>query len=209
MRNVIRIGVLSQPELPKQLEPMIEAIFREQFRKLLSIIGPENMALVSSVECKVRELACVSAVEEGLTLELEPFEIPEKIGDEEAEIKDKIHAILERQPGTTELEECIPEMALTSFCDIVFLVFDKSDPDQSSRLEEILKLFFANEATGARLDKLIIDVNCPRRWSADADGEVYFEYVTRASAPLFISSEVEIPSQLIKQWNDKISAVPH
>ena len=209
MRNVIRIGVLSQPELPKQLEPMIEAIFREQFRKLLSIVGPKNIALVGSVECKVRELACISAVEEGLSLELEPFETPGEGGEEEAEIMAKIHAILEKQPSTTELEERIPEMALTKFCDIMFLVFDKSAPDQSSRLEELHTLFIANKAKDTRLEKLIIDVNCPKRWSADADGEVYFDYVTRASGQLGVSSEVEIPNQLIKEWKDTVSATPH
>jgi hypothetical protein len=209
MRNVIRIGVLSQPDLPKQLEPMIEAIFREQFRKLLSMVGPKNIALVSSVECKVRELACISAVEEGLTLELEPFETPGEGSEEEAEIMAKIHAILEKQPSTTELEERIPEMALAKFCDIMFLVFDKSAPDQSSRLEELHRLFFANKAKDTRLEKLIIDVNCPKRWSANADGEVYFDYVTRASGQLGVSSEVEIPNQLIKEWKDIVSATPH
>ncbi|OSQ51261.1 hypothetical protein [Marivita geojedonensis] len=209
MRNVIRIGVVSQPELPKQLEPMIEAIFREQFKKLLSIVGSKNIALVSSVECKVRELACISAVEEGLTLELEPFETPGEGVEEEAEIMAKIHAILEKQPGTTELKERVPEMALTKFCDIMFLVFDKSLPDQSSRLEELHRIFFANKATGVSLGKLIIDVNCPKRWSADADGEVYFDYVTRASGQLAVSSEVEIPNQLIKEWKDIVSSSPH
>ena len=209
MKNVIRIGVLSQPELPKQFEPMIEAIFRAQFRKLCSIVGPKNIALVSSVECKVHELASISAVEEGLILEIEPFETPKEMDDEEAEIKAKIHAILERQPGTTELDKRISETALTEFCDIMLLVFDKSDPDQSSRLEEIRKLIFVNEATGAELEKLIIDVNCPKRWNADADGDVYFEYVTRASGQLGVSSAVEIPNQLIDQWNDTISTVPH
>ncbi|MCK0102355.1 hypothetical protein [Pseudohalocynthiibacter sp. F2068] len=209
MRNVIRIGVLSQPDPPKQLEPMIEAIFLEQFRKLCSIVGSKNIVLVSSVECKVRELACISAVEEGLILELEPFETPEEIGVEEAEIKTKIHAILEKQPGTTELKERIPEMELTEFCDIMFLVYDRSDPDQSSRFEEMRKRFFLNEAKVARLEKLIIDVNCPKRWSADADGEVYFDYVTRASGQFGVSSEVEIPDKLIRQWVNAIAAIPH
>ena len=181
MRNVIRVGVLSQPELPRQLEPMIEAIFREQFRKLLSIVGPKGIALVSSVDCKVRELACISAIEEGLPLELQPSETPKKFGDKEAEITARIHAILAKQPGTTELEECIPEIALIKICDIMFIVSDKSDRDQSVRFEKVYKLSFFNGAEDGGLEKLVIDVNCPRLWNAEADGEICFDYVTRAS----------------------------
>ncbi len=48
-----------------------------------------------------------------------------------------------------------------------------------------------------------------KRWSADADGEVYFDYVTRASGQLGVSSEVEISNQLIKEWKDTVSATPH
>ena len=76
-------------------------------------------------------------------------------------------------------------------------------------MEELHTLFIANKAKDTRLEKLIIDVNCPKRWSADADGEVYFDYVTRASGQLGVSSEVEIPNQLIKEWKDTVSATPH
>ena len=209
MRNMIRIGILSQSELPKQLEPMIEAIFREQFRKLGSILGSENFALVGSVEGKFGELACISAVEEGLNLELFPFEAPPGLNEEEARVKAKIHAILEKQPGTTKLDENVPETELIEFCDMMIFALDRSSPEQSSRFDTKRDLFFGGDLTDASLEKLLIQVNCPKQWNPDADGEVYFEYITRALGQHGISSEIEIPGNLIRQWANAISAIPH
>ena len=209
MRNVIRIGVLSQPELPEQLEPIIEAIFREQFRKLCSILGPENLSLVGSVEGKFGELACISAVEEGLNLELFPFEAPPELNEEDATIKAKIHAVLERQSGTTQLDEHVPETELIGFCDMMLFVFDASIPDQNSRFGTKRELFFGGELNDASLEKLLIQVNCPQHWSPDADAEVNFEYITRASEPLAFSSKIEIPDKLIRRWANAIAAIPH
>ena len=209
MRNMIRIGMLSQSELPKQLEPMIEVIFREQFRKLSSILGPDNLALVGSVEGKFGELACISAVEEGLNLELFPFEAPAELNEEEARVKAKIHAVLQRQSGTTNLDEHIPEKELIGFCDMMIFAFDGSILEQNSRIGAKRDLFFGGDLTDASLEKLLIQVNCPQQWSPDADGVVYFEYITRPPGQRGISSEIEIPGKLIRQWANAISATPH
>ena len=209
MRSMIRTGVLSQSELPKQLEPMIEAIFREQFKKLGSILGSENLAVVGSVETKFGELACISAVEEGLSLELLPFEAPAELKEEEAGIRQKIHAILERQSQTTQLVEHISETELIGFCDMMIFAFDSSNPDQNSRFETKRTLFFGGDRTNASLEKLLVQVNCPLKWSPDADGEVYFEYITRAQGQRGISSNIEIPGKLIRQWANEISNIPH
>ncbi|AXI54225.1 hypothetical protein SuNHUV7_39370 (plasmid) [Pseudoseohaeicola sp. NH-UV-7] len=209
MRNIIRIGVLSQPELPKQIEPMIETIFREQFRKLNSIIGAKNIATVSSVNCKVSELACICALEEGLNLELEPLDSNAVLDEEELEVRAKIHAVLEKQPQTTQLNESVSEAALIEFSDIIVLVCDRLDSNQMSRFDGIRELFLENDAKEAKMGRLIIDVSCPMRWASDADSEVYFDYLTRAAGQFDVSSEVEIPNQLIKQWKDTISAAPH
>lgn len=209
MRNVIRIGILSQSELPKQLEPMIEAIFREQFRKLSSILGPDNLTLVGSVEGNFGELACISAVEEGLNLELFPFEAPPELNEEEARVKAKIHAVLEKQPGTIKLDENVPETELIELCDMMIFALDGSSPDQSSRFDVKRGLFFGGDLTDASLEKLLIQVNCPKQWTPDADGEVYFEYITIALGQRGISSEIEIPGKLIRQWANAISAIPH
>mgnify|MGYP001817098715 FL=1 len=209
MRSMIRIGILSQSELPKQLEPMIEAIFREQFRKLSSIFGPENLALVGSVEGKFGELACISAVEAGLNLELFPFEASAELNEEEAGVKARIHAVLERQSRTTKLDEQVPETELIGFCDVMISAFDDSNPVQNSRFKSMRDLFFGGDMTDAKLEKLLIQVNCPRQWSPDADGEVHFEYITRIPGRRGISSEIEIPGKLIRQWTNAISAMPH
>lgn len=209
MKSMIRIGIVSQSELPRQFEVMIEAIFREQFRKLSSIFGPENLALVGSVENKFGELACVSAVEEGLILELMPFETPPELNEEEAEIKAKIHAILENQPGTSELDEQVPETELIGFCDIMIFAFNGSNPDQNTRFETKRDLFFGNDLTDARLERLLIELNCPQHWNPNADGEVHFEYITRSPGLPGISSEIEIPGKLIRQWANTISAMTH
>ena len=209
MRSMIRIGILSQSELPKQLEPMIEAIFREQFRKLRSVFGSENLALVGSVEGKFGELACISAVEEGLILEILPLETSLELDEKEVEMKDRIQTILEKQPGTVKLDEHVPEMELIGFCDIMIFAFDGSNPDQKSRFETKRDLFFGNDLTDASLEKLLIQVNSPQHWGPDADGEVHFEYITRAPGQLGISSEIEIPGKLIRQWVNAISVIPH
>jgi hypothetical protein len=206
---MIRIGILSQSELPKPLEPMIETIFREQFRKLGSIFGSENLSLVGSVENKFSELASISTVEEGLNLELFPFEAPPELNEEDARINARIHAILEKQSKTTELDERAPETELIGFCDIMIFVFDSSSSDQNSRFGIKRELFLGRQLPEASLEKLIIQINCPQQWSPDADGEVYFEYITRAPGQLGISSEIEIPEKLIRQWANQISAIPH
>ena len=209
MRSMIRIGILSQSELPKQLEPMIEAIFREQFRKLCSVFGSENLALVGSVEGKFGELACVSAVEEGLILEILPLETSLELDEEEVKIKAKIHTILGNQPGTIKLDEHVSETELFGFCDLMIFAFDGSNPDQSFRFETKRDLFFGNDLIDASLEKLLIQVNSPQHWGPDADGEVHFEYITRAPGQLGISSEIEIPGKLIRQWVNAISVIPH
>ena len=81
--------------------------------------------------------------------------------------------------------------------------------DYLNTLEIMRKLIFANEVANARVEKLVIFVNCPKVFSMDADGEVYFEYFARDPKNLSITSEVEIPNNLIKQWNEKIYSAPH
>ena len=209
MRSMIRIGILSQSELPKPLEPMIETIFREQFRKLSSIFGSENLSFFGSVENKFSELASISTVEEGLNLELFPFEAPPELNEEDARINARIHAILEKQSKTTELDERVPEAELIGFCDIIIFVFDSSSSDLNSRFGIKRELFLGRQLPEASLEKLIIQINCPQQWSPDADGEVYFEYITRAPGQLGISSEIEIPEKLIRQWANQMSAILH
>ena len=209
MRSMIRIGILSQSELPKPLEPMIETIFREQFRKLSLIFGSENLSFFGSVENKFSELASISTVEEGLNLELFPFEAPPELNEEDARINARIHAILEKQSRTTELDERVPEAELIGFCDIIIFVFDSSSSDLNSRFGIKRELFLGRQLPEASLEKLIIQTNCPQQWSPDADGEVYFEYNTRAPGPIGISSEIEIPEKLIRQWANQISAIIH
>ena len=151
MRSMIRIGFLSQSELPKQLEPMIEAIFREQFRKLSSVFGSENLALVGSVESKFGELACVSAVEEGLILEIFPLETSLELDEEEVKIKAKIYTILGNQPGTIKLDKHVSETELIGFCDIMKLAFYGSNQDKNYRFETKRDLFFGNDPIYASL----------------------------------------------------------
>jgi len=40
--------------------------------------------------------------------------------------------------------------------------------------------------------------------SPDADGEVYFDYVVRIPSQRSISSEIEIPEQILRQWKEII-----
>lgn len=209
MGSTIRIGVLSQLELPKQLEPLVKAIFQEQFRKLISIFGSKNLTLVGSVEGRCDELACISAIGEGLILELAPFKEPLGIDEKEAEIQSKVHATLKKQPETTELVKYISDAELIGFCDIMIFAFDKSNLAQRQKFGKMRDELFMSELADTSLDKLLIEINCPQLWSPDADGEVHFEYITRAKGRPGISSEIEIPGKLIQQWVNAISATPH
>jgi hypothetical protein len=148
-------------------------------------------------------------LEEGLNLELEPLDASAALYEEELEVRTKIHAVLEKRPQTTELSESVSEAALIEFSDIIVLVYDRLDSDRMSRFGGIRKLFFGNDAKEANMGRLIIDVSCPMRWTADSDSKVYFEYLTRAPGRRGVFSEIEIPNQLIRQWKDTISAVPH
>lgn len=204
MGPVVRIGVLAQSELPKQLEPLIEAIFREQFGKLNAIVGAEKMTLVGSIEGRFEEMACIAAIEEGLNLELAPLGQSPELSETEAMIKYKIHAILAKQPRATELVSSVPDADLIRLCDIMVFAFDKSNLAQRSKFEEIRDEFLASKLLHASLEKLLIEVNCPEHWSPDADGETYFEYITSASDRIDICSEIEIPERLIQQWANAI-----
>lgn len=206
MGPVVRIGVLAQSELPKQLEPLIEAIFREQFGKINAIVGAEKLTLVGSIDGRFEELACIAAIEEGLNLELAPLGQTPELSEREAMIKYKIHAILVKQPRTTELDSSVPDADLIRLCDIMVFAFDKSNLAQRSKFEEIRDGFLANKLLHVSLEKLLIEVNCPEHWSPDADGEIYFEYITSASDRLDICSEIEIPERLMQQWVNEIPA---
>jgi len=203
---VVRIGVLAQSELPKQLEPLIEAIFREQFGKLNAIVGAEKLTLVGSIEGGFEELACIAAIEEGLNLELAPLRKSPELTERGAMIKSKIHAILVKQPRTTELDSRVPDADLIRLCDIMVFAYDKFNLAQRSKFEEIRDEFLASRLVHASLEKLLIEVNCPEHWSPDADGEIYFEYITSASDRLDICSEIEIPERLMQQWANAIPA---
>lgn len=82
-------------------------------------MGLGNVALISSVESKASELACISAVEEGLKLDLAPMENSSNVDESEAEIRSEIHEILKKQPGTTVLDRYHSEAELIQLCDIM------------------------------------------------------------------------------------------
>jgi hypothetical protein len=121
-------------------------------------------------------------------------------------IKSKIHAILVKQPRTTELDSRVPDADLIRLCDIMVFAYDKFNLAQRSKFEEIRDEFLASRLVHASLEKLLIEVNCPEHWSPDADGEIYFEYITSASDRLDICSEIEIPERLMQQWANAIPA---
>lgn len=205
MTNTLRIGILAQSEIPKQLEVLIESIFREQFKKLNLILGLGNVTLISSIEDKASELACISAIEEGLKLELAPIEKTLNLDEPKAEIKKKIHKILEKQPGATVSGRHHSEAEMTQLCDIIMFVFDKSDPNRISEFDMMRQNFFGNDFGEPARAKLSIEINVPRVWTPDADSEVYFDYIVRIPSQRSMSSEIEIPEQIIQQWKEKIS----
>lgn len=200
MRNILRIGALSQPEIPEQLEALIEAIFREQFKKLSLILGQKNISLVSAYEDKANELACISAIEEGLNLEIGPLQIASNLDETDAKIRSKIYRVLENQPATTVVDQQLSKSDIISLCDILILVFDKSDLDKFSMFSLIRESFFEGQQGDPATEKLSIEINMPTLWTPDADGEVHFEYILRAPGKRDASSEIEIPERIIQQW---------
>jgi hypothetical protein len=184
MRNILRIGALSQPEIPEQLEALIEAIFREQFKKLSLILGQKNISLVSAYEDKANELA-------------------------DAKIRSKIYRVLENQPATTVVDQQLSESDIISLCDILILVFDKSDLDKFSMFELIRESFFEGQQGDPATEKLSIEINMPTLWTPDADGEVHFEYILRAPGQRDASSEIEIPERIMQQWTKRRDTRSH
>ncbi|MEP2530921.1 hypothetical protein [Shimia sp.] len=161
MRNILRIGTLSQPEIPEQLEALIEAIFREQFKKLSLILGQKNISLVSAYEDKANEFACISAIEEGLNLEIGPLQIASSLDETDAKIRSKIYRVLENQPATTVVDQQLSKSDIISLCDILILVFDKSDLDKFSMFELIRESFFEGQQGYPATEKLSIEINMP------------------------------------------------
>jgi hypothetical protein len=209
MAKTLRIGVVAQLIIPKQLEVFITSIFRQQFRKLAFILGVENIGLIGSIEDKVGELACISAIEEGLKLELAPLTIPLNLDDSEITVMQKIYAILAKQSQTTVTDHHYSTTELTQLCDILFFVYDKNDLDESSKFETIRQGFLGHKAKCATSKNLSIEVNLPKEWTPDADGETYFEYVVRSPSQRALSSEIEIPDYLIKLWKKENLAKLH
>jgi len=204
MTNELRIGVWTQHEIPQQLESLIAAIFRQQFRKLNNILGLGNVALISSVESKASELACISAVEEGLKLDLAPMANSSNVDKSEAQIRSKIHEILKKQPGTTVLDRYHSEAELIQLCDIMMLIFDKTDLNQTSKMGTVRQSFFESELREPARAKLCIEINAPRDWAPNSDGEVYFEYIVWDPGQRSLSSKIEIPDQFIWQWKNTL-----
>lgn len=204
MTNELRIGVWTQHEIPQQLESLIAAIFRQQFRKLNNILGLGNVALISSVENKVSELACISAVEEGLKLDLAPIENVSNVDKSEAEIRSKIHEILKKQPGTTVSDRYHAEEEAIRLCNIMMLIFDKTDLNQASKMSRLRQGFFESELREPARAKLCIEINAPRDWTSNSDGEVYFEYIVRDPGQRRLASKIEIPDQLIWHWKNTL-----
>ena len=209
MRSAIRIGIIPQPALPKLLEPMIEAILREQFRKLCSLLGEKNLTLISSIDDKFSEAACISAIEEGMKLELQPLKALEHANDKDAEISKKIHSILKKQVSTLAIENRIEEAKVIEVSDIIVIGFDETDTSQSKIFDRTKKTLFGFEAACQPTEKLCIEINVPQQWTPDADGNVYFEYITRAPGSLKMLSTVEIPEKLIQKWKFDISEIQH
>ena len=205
MKNILRLGIVAQAEIPKQIEPMIETIVREQFRKLSNVLGGENVAVVSNISYKIGELACIAAIEEGLNLELSPLEAQEDYGSSEAEMDRKVHGILARQPRSFVQDHVHTEPELIDFCDVIILVFYKDDAGESKNFRELRDKFFAGGIQGPTPSRLSIEINAPKKWTMESDAEVYFEYIVPANGRLDSTSEVEIPEKLIAVWRHQVS----
>jgi hypothetical protein len=208
MKNFIRIGVLAQSSIPSQLEVLVEAILREQFRKLNSIFGQQNLALIGSIQNKVAELACISAIEEQLKLELEPFESSQDVGDDQV-ASQRVHAVLVKQPKVDALSKKVTEEQLLQICHILVLAYDKSEARTVTAFEATKEKFFGSELKNTSPKKLVIEINVPTYWTPDADGEVYFDYVAQLPGQLALSSEIEVPEEFFEQWNEEISSPQH
>lgn len=142
-------------------------------------------------------------------LELQPFEAPEPANEEEAKITRKIHSVLERQANTMTVENQISETELIEICDIIILGFDESDTFQSQKFDRAKKSLFGFATARQPTKELCIEINGPQKWTPDSDGNVYFEYITRATGSLEMHSTVEIPENLIRKWKADILRAQH
>jgi hypothetical protein len=209
MSETIKIGVIAQSEFPKQLEPLVGGIFRAQFQKLLVILGTDFFELYGSIEDRVSELACICTVEAGAKLILAPRSSLFEFGEAEDEIAEKVHGVLLRQPNAVLSENKLSELDLLNLCDVLLLVYDKDDPAEASRFAKIKKCLFGLGGGRRITEKLSIEVNLPKIWTPDSDGEVYFEYIVRGPGKDEFSSEIEIPIKIIDSWASQITLKRH
>jgi hypothetical protein len=209
MSETIKIGVVAQSEFPKQLEPLVGAIFRKQFQKLRDILGADFFELYGSIENRVSELACTCTVEAGAKLILAPRSCLFEFGEAKDEIAKKVHGILLRQPSAVLNENKLSELDLLNLCDVVILVYDKDDPTEASRFAKIKEYLFGLGEGREITEKLSIEVNLPKIWTPEADGEVYFDYICRSSGRNELSSEIEIPMKIIDSWTSQVTSRKH
>jgi hypothetical protein len=209
MSETIKIGVIAQSEFPKQLEPLVGGIFRAQFQKLLDILGTDFFELYGSIGDRVSELACSCAAEAGAKLILAPRSSLFEFGEAKDEIAEKVHEILLRQPNTVLSENKLSELGLLNLCDVLFLVYDKDDSAEASRFAEIKKCLFGLGEGRGITEELSIEVNLPKIWTPDSDGEVYFDYIFRGPGKDELSSEIEIPMKIIDSWASQITSKRH
>lgn len=207
MPETIKIGIVAQTEFPKQLEPLVGAIFRVQFQKLRDILGPDFVEHYGSIEDAVSELACICTVEAGAKLILAPRS--NSLEESKDEIAEKVHEILLRQPSTVLSQNKLSELDLLDFCDVLVLVYDKDDPTEASRFNKIKNHLFGLDGQGGITEKLAIEVNLPKVWTPASDEEVYFEYFLRTPGGSKLSSEIEIPMRVIDSWAGQISSKRH
>ena len=121
----------------------------------------------------------------------------------------KNHSILKNQAGALTIENRIEETEVIEISDIIIIGFDETDTYQSQRFDRTKKTIFGFEAACQPTEKLCIEINVPQQWTPDADGNVYFEYITRAPGSLKMRSTVEIPEKLVQKWKFDISGIQH
>jgi hypothetical protein len=209
MSETIKIGVVAQSEFPKQLEPLVGAIFREQFQKLRDVLGTDCFEFYGSIEDRVSELACTCTVEAGAKLILAPRSSLFEFEDAKDEIAEKVHEILLRQPSAVLSENKLSELDLLNLCDVLILVYDKDDPTEALRFAKIKKYLFGLGERREITEKLSIEVNLPKLWTPEADEEVYYDYIFRAPGRDELSSEIEIPMKIIDSWTSQVTSKRH
>ncbi len=201
---------MTQTEMPQQLRVLVEAIFQQQFRKLAAIFEVENFALVSTNDNETSELACITAIKEGIQLELAPLQSPVNTDDPELSTKQRIYEVLQKQPLVKVLSECISESALIEMCSVMFFIFDREDSTEVARFDNLREIFFfGNETRNGKSAKLTIEINLPKKWTSDADDNVYFDYYSISPKSNVAHTEIEIPDLVVSSLKKRALAVRH